>query len=163
MQGEIVLACEADLERILQIYEIAKKYMHENGNPHQWNGAYPDRKTLENDIACKRLYVYKVADVIHGVFVLLLDKEPTYDYVEGGQWLNEEPYGTIHRIASSREIKGFFRTCLDFCRKQTKNIRVDTHQDNLVMQHLAEKHGFVRCGIIYLKDGNPRIAYHYCE
>ena len=30
MQGEIVLACEADLERILQIYEIAKKYMHEN-------------------------------------------------------------------------------------------------------------------------------------
>lgn len=27
------------------------------------------------------------------------------------------------------------------------------------MQHLLEKYGFVRCGIIYLPDGAPRIAY----
>lgn len=163
MQGEIVSACEADLERILQIYESAKKYMHENGNPNQWNGAYPDRATLENDIVCNRLYVYKIAGKIQGVFVLLLDKETTYEYIEGGQWLNEEPYGTIHRIAGSREITGFFGVCLEFCRKQIKNIRLDTHEDNHVMQHLAEKHGFVRCGRIYLKDGNPRIAYHLGE
>lgn len=163
MQEEIVLARWEELGRILEIYDIAKKYMHENGNPNQWNGAYPDRATLEKDIACNRLYVYKKAGVIHGVFVLLLDAEPTYEYIEGGQWLNDEAYGTIHRIASSGEVSGFFAKCLQFCKKKTANIRVDTHHDNQVMQHLAVKHGFVRCGIIYLKDGNPRIAYHLCE
>ena len=29
------------------------------------------------------------------------------------------------------------------------------------MQHLLEKNGFVRCGIIHLADGAPRIAYQF--
>lgn len=43
--------------------------------------------------------------------------------------------------------------------EQSDNIRVDTHKDNLVMQHILEKRGFRRCGIIYVKDGTERIAY----
>ena len=39
------------------------------------------------------------------------------------------------------------------------NLRIDTHQDNKVMQHVVEKHGFTRRGIIYIADGSPRIAY----
>lgn len=39
-----------DLERILEIYEIAKAFMRQTGNPHQWNSRYPDSKTLEEDI-----------------------------------------------------------------------------------------------------------------
>ena len=27
------------------------------------------------------------------------------------------------------------------------------------MQHLLEKHGFSYCGIIYLANGDPRLAY----
>lgn len=27
------------------------------------------------------------------------------------------------------------------------------------MQHKIEKNGFTRCGIIYITDGSPRIAY----
>ena len=27
------------------------------------------------------------------------------------------------------------------------------------MQHLIEKNGFKRCGIIHIADGSPRIAY----
>lgn len=160
---EIILACGSDLDRILEIYQIAKEYMRKNGNPNQWNGSYPDRETLQVDIEKQRLYVCKKEDMIYGVFVLLLEKEPTYDYVEGGQWLNDEPYGTIHRIASSGEIKGMFEICLDFCRKKVANIRVDTHHDNHTMQHLAQKYGFQRCGMIFLKNGSPRIAYHYVD
>ncbi len=163
-QEQITHACMADLDRILEIYAIAKKYMHENGNPHQWNGAYPDRETLEQDIACNRLYVYKNNGVIHGVFVLLLEKELTYDYIEDGQWLNDMPYGTIHRIASSREVKGIFGKSLHFCAEMLASLgydslRIDTHHDNHTMQYLAEKYGFARCGIIYLRNGEPRIAY----
>jgi hypothetical protein len=26
-----------------------------------------------------------------------------------------------------------------------------------------EKNGFTKCGIIYVKDGTPRIAYHWTD
>jgi len=67
-----------------------------NGNPNQWNGAYPDPETLRIDIEKQRLYVYKKAGSIHGVFMLLLEEEPTYAYIEDGSWREETPYGTIH-------------------------------------------------------------------
>ena len=58
-------------------------------------------------------------------------------------------------------MKGLFSQCLEFCRTICPEIRVDTHHDNRTMQHLAEKYGFQRCGIIYVRDGSPRIAYQY--
>ena len=41
------------------------------------------------------------------------------------------------------------------------NIRVDTHARNLPMRAKIEARGFVRCGIIHVADGTPRIAYQY--
>ena len=37
--------------------------------------------------------------------------------------------------------------------------RADTHADNKIMQHLLEKNGFTRCGVIHVADGSPRFAY----
>ena len=79
-----------------------------------------------------------------------------------GQWGSEEPYGTIHRIASDGS-GGVFAACLSWCRGQIGHLRIDTHRDNHVMQHIVEKHGFQRRGIIYIADGTPRIAYEYIE
>ena len=39
------------------------------------------------------------------------------------------------------------------------NIRIDTHRDNRIMRHNIEKHGFAYCGIIYLANGDERLAY----
>jgi hypothetical protein len=39
------------------------------------------------------------------------------------------------------------------------NIRIDTHRDNVPMLSLLDKSGFERCGIIYLKNGDERIAF----
>ena len=156
---EIVTAKEADLPRILEIYDIAKAYMGANGNPNQWNGAYPDLETLRTDIEKQRLYVYKKDGRIHGVFMLLLEEEPTYAYIEGGSWREETPYGTIHRLSGDGEVKGLFAKCVAFCEKKVPYLRADTHFDNHTMQHLLEKNGFERRGIIYLKNGDPRIAY----
>lgn len=33
------------------------------------------------------------------------------------------------------------------------------HKDNKITRHLIEKNGFAKCGIIYVADGSPRIAY----
>lgn len=156
---EIVTATEADLPRILEIYDIAKAYMRANGNPNQWNGAYPDSETLRTDIEKQRLYVYKKAGSIHGVFMLLMEEEPTYAYIEDGSWREETPYGTIHRLAGDGEVRGLFTKCVAFCESKVKYLRADTHFDNHTMQHLLEKNGFERRGIIYLKNGDPRIAY----
>ena len=155
----ILLAREEDLPRILEIYDIAKAYMRANGNPNQWNGAYPDPETLRTDIEEQRLYVYKKNGRIHGVFMLLLEEEPTYSYIENGSWREETPYGTIHRLAGDGEVKGLFAKCVAFCEKKVPYLRADTHFDNHTMQHLLEKNGFERRGIIYLKNGDPRIAY----
>ena len=156
---EIVTAKEADLPRILEIYDIAKAYMGANGNPNQWNGAYPDLETLRTDIEKQRLYVYKKDGRIHGVFMLLLEEEPTYAYIEGGSWREETPYGTIHRLSGDGEVKGLFAKCVAFCEKKVPYLRADTHFDNHTMQHLLEKNSFERRGIIYLKNGDSRIAY----
>lgn len=155
----ILLAKEEDLPRIMEIYDIAKAYMRANGNPNQWNGAYPDPETLRTDIEKQRLYVYKKDGRIHGVFMLLLEEEPTYAYIEDGNWREERPYGTIHRLAGGGEVRGLFAKCVAFCESKVKYLRADTHFDNHTMQHLLEKNGFERRGIIYLKNGDPRIAY----
>lgn len=160
---QITLADLADLDAIMAIYTYAKGYMAATGNPNQWNGTYPERELLEQDIAKKQLYVYKVENRVHAVFAFIIGADVTYTYIEDGAWLNDAPYGTIHRLASDGECKGVLDKCVAYCRAQTDNLRADTHHDNQIMQHLLEKHGFKRCGIIYLQSGVPRIAYHYVD
>ena len=146
-----------DLDEIEKIYASARSFMAENGNPTQWVDGYPQRDLLAEDIHQNQLYVAEKTGEISGVFMFVIGQDPTYTYIEDGAWLSEAPYGTIHRIASSGS--GLFSAALDFCRSKCSHIRVDTHADNKPMQHLAEKHGFTRCGIIYVQDGTPRIAY----
>ena len=73
--------------------------------------------------------------------------------------MNEKPYGVIHRIASSGKVGGVFSACLEWCSRYVDNIRIDTHRDNRVMQELSLRHGFRCCGIIYLANGDERIAF----
>ena len=39
------------------------------------------------------------------------------------------------------------------------HLRIDTHENNRPMRHLCESRGFTQCGIIYVDDGSPRIAF----
>ncbi len=67
--------------------------------------------------------------------------------------------GTLHRVAGDGKAHGIFDAIAKFCEQKISHLRIDTHEDNKVMQHLIEKNGFQRCGIIYVEDGSPRIAY----
>lgn len=153
---KIRLAKEADLSVILEIYETARKFMVENGNPTQWINGYPRPEMLLNDMALNRLYVVEEAETIKGVFVFFVGNDPTYAYIEGS-WRSDAPYGVIHRIAGVGG--GIFTTALEYCLGQIDHMRIDTHEDNKPMQHVVEKAGFCRRGIIYVEDGTPRIAY----
>ena len=150
-------AVTADLNEIEKIYEYARGFMAANGNPTQWQNGYPQRDMLEDDVAQGKLYVVLDDGKIVGVFMYVIGNDPTYSYIEDGDWMSDEIYGTIHRIASCKS--GVFAAALEFCRSRCNHVRVDTHADNKPMQHLAEKYGFQRCGTIYVEDGTPRIAY----
>ena len=152
-------ADEGDLDTLRSIYDRAREYMASYGNTTQWKAGYPPRETLENDIEKHQLYVVEQDGRVHGVFAFILGADPTYSYIENGAWLDDSDYGTIHRIASDGEIKGMFATVLAYCSGINSHIRIDTHENNAVMRHLILKNGFAQCGTIYLKNGEPRIAF----
>ena len=159
---KIRLAQLDELDEILKIYEYAKKFMIETGNPTQWAGGYPQRELLEQDIANGGLYVVTEETGICGVFYFVIGPDDTYTIIENGAWNSDKTYGTIHRIAGNG-TGGVFGAALEFCRSQIDYLRIDTHEENKVMQHVVTKHGFKACGIIYTDDGTPRIAFDRME
>ena len=160
---QIELATKAQLDGILEIYAAARAYMREHGNSSQWTGGYPSRELLERDIDGGQLYLCTEDGEICGVFCYFEGEDPTYRRIYEGAWLNDAPYGVIHRIAVARHCRGVASFCFSHCYQRCKNLKIDTHADNLPMQNALSKNGFARCGIIYLENGDPRIAYQRCE
>ncbi len=152
-------AAYQDLDIILEIYSYARSLMVITGNPNQWGEEHPRRGLIEQDITRGISYVCEDDHGIQGVFVVILGEDHTYAYIEDGKWLNDDSYGTIHRIASAGKVKGVATQCFDWCYDICRNLRIDTHEDNKIMQHLVVKSGFEKCGRIYVDDGSPRIAY----
>ncbi len=152
-------AVPEDLDDIMRNYACARAYMIETGNATQWGKNHPARELIEEDIANGIGFVGIGEDgQVCCVFAFILGDDPSYGQIEGA-WLNDEPYGTIHRLASDGTQRGAFSACLSFCKERCANIRADTHTNNLTMQHLFEKHGFIKCGMVIVEDGTPRIAY----
>lgn len=145
---------------IMPVYESAKLFMRKSGNMTQWTGGYPSAEVISKDIANGNHYIVTTATgKVAVVFSFIVGADPTYSYIEDGQWLNDKPYSTIHRIASGGIQPGTLDTALDFCFKAIDNIRIDTHADNTPMLSALSRNGFTRCGIIYISDGTPRIAF----
>ena len=151
-------AVREDLPRIEEIYAYARKFMAENGNPYQWGTTTPPTYQLEDDIEKGDLYVLVQNNVIHGVFYFYIGPDPTYGIIDDGCWRSDTPYGTIHRIAGDGS-GGVLAAAVAFGKQLINHIRIDTHHDNKIMQQAVLKYGFHRSGIIYLEDGDPRIAY----
>lgn len=149
-----------DIEAIMSCYDIAKQYMRKSGNLTQWINGYPSRELIIEDINRGINYVGQDEDNdIVMVFAFIIGNDPTYNIIENGEWLDESPYGTIHRLASTGKYRGILKICIDYCLSYINNIRLDTHADNLTMQKSTERLGFKKCGIIYCQDSTPRIAY----
>ena len=150
-----------DLDVIMEIYSVAQDFMIESGNPTQWGRTYPGRDLIARDIDDGVCHLVCEGDEVHGVFALFDGVEASYEYIEDGQWLNDEEYLTIHRIARDGRAHGILKCAVDYCKAISDNIRIDTHNSNLVMQRQIEKNVFKRCGTVYVRDGTSRIAYHW--
>jgi RimJ/RimL family protein N-acetyltransferase len=156
---EIRKTTQEDLEEVLRIYDEARRFMRASGNAIQWTGGYPGEDLILDDIRKGWSYICCAGDEIAAVFTLATGEDPTYKTIHNGEWLNDRPYGTVHRIAVAVHNNGVARFCLNWCVEKCRNIRVDTHEVNRPMRSLLEKCGFQYCGVIYLPDGSPRFAY----
>ena len=164
-------ATEADIPAVLPVFEAAKAIMRADGNHDQWGApGFPGDALLLRDIARGGGFVIEISPhdpsglgrndsvSIVAYFALLPSPEPTYSHIDGA-WLTDEPYGVIHRIASYPEVHGIFSAIIDFAAARYPHLRIDTHRDNRIMQHLIDAAGFTYCGIIWLEDGTERLAY----
>lgn len=156
----IRLAEPSDMQAVMQVMDAAKQIMRASGNLHQWVNGYPSEAVITADIDRRVGYVIEEAGRIIAYFAFIPSPEPTYAQIYDGQWLDDErPYHVIHRIGSYPDEHGIFRSIMDYCFSHDPNIRIDTHRNNLIMQHNILKRGFTYCGIIYLASGDERLAY----
>ena len=159
---------KSDKEAVMKIYDDAKVYMANSGNPDQWNGSYPDEFLIDDDIKAKRSYVCVDGGQIAAVFMLMFEDDKSYDKIYEGSWLNDEPYSVIHRIAVADNMhgKGIAKACIDFCREECLkrglyNLKIDTYKDNIPMQKTLTKYGFSHCGTVYVDGVLKRMGYQY--
>ena len=154
----------ADLPAVMQIYKEGREIMADSGNPTQWANNHPARAIVEADIAAGHSYVCEKVcgneKRVVAVFFFDTTPDPTYAKIDGA-WLNDAPYGVIHRIARAKspEAKGAGAFCLNWCFDQIPNIRIDTHRDNGPMLNMLGKLGYKYCGIIWLANGDERLAF----
>ncbi len=154
-----------DLNTIMKIIDEGKEAL-KNNNVNQWQNGYPNEETVLNDINKNESYVLEYNGEIIGTLALSFNGEKTYDKIYEGKWLSENKYAVMHRIAVSK-VKGIKNIGSELLKESEaicisrgiKNIKIDTHEENIAMQRLLQKNNYKYCGIIYLLDGNKRIAF----
>ena len=159
-------ATEKDISFMMEIINAAKKFFKENGID-QWQNGNPNSDVLLNDIKNGESFVVvDENDSICATAMISMRGEPTYNEIFDGKWINNSQFGVIHRVAVSPSAKksGLASMLVSYAERQTRaagfsSLRADTHDDNIPMQKMLEKNGFVYCGNIFLSDGAPRRAY----
>lgn len=151
----------ADIDTVMRMYDHSRSVMRANGNFTQWVG-YPTRDDIIEDIRrdASRLIVTDGQPI--GTFAAVPGIEPTYGVIAHGRWIdNVTPYATVHRMAAMPNTHGIADVAFAYSKEQYDHLRVDTHADNHAMRHIMDKEGFVYCGIVFMDDGSPRVAYEW--
>ena len=154
-----------DVPKIMEIISAAKSYMKES-NIDQWQDGYPNEDSINEDINTGRAYVLEDDGKVIATAYLSFDGESDYDKIYDGEWIKNDKFAVVHRVAVSDELKGqgiagkVFKFIEDICYdKKVYDIKIDTHRDNKSMQRFLTKNGFKKCGIVYLADGAERIGF----
>ena len=165
---KILNANSDDIISISELFDEARKTIASLGID-QWQNGYPSKDIIEEDISLSRSYCVKEDEKLCGTFVMITDGEPTYDKIYDGHWITGDDnynYVAIHRVAVSVSMRGrgistaIIEYVSEFARNLNRSsLRIDTHKGNVVMRRMLEKHGFKYCGIIFLQNGEERVAY----
>ena len=165
---EITRAKSRNINELIDLFSEARETISRLGID-QWQNGYPSKEIIEEDIELNRLYVVMSDNKLCGTFVMINDGEPTYDHIFNGNWLtgnDSTSYIAIHRVAIAVAARGqgistkIINYAIEYAKSLSRDsLRIDTHEGNIVMRRMLEKHGFKYCGIIYLENGDARVAY----
>ena len=154
-----------DIDRIMDIMHQAQEYLKSRGVD-QWQDGYPQPEIILNDIENEESYVAEMDGRVAGTLVISFRGEETYDEIYEGEWLSNDDYCVVHRVAMDINYRGkglasdMLKYAEQLCKeKNIKSIKIDTHLDNKVMRGLISKNGYKYCGIIYLNNGDKRVGY----
>ena len=148
-----------DLDFIWNILQQAIQKRKEEGSD-QWQDGYPNPDVIKDDIYNGFAYVVKQnnSDII--AYVAISDKEEIAYNDLVGEWITDNQYIAIHRLAVSQEIKikglGTWimleaeKVALS---KNINSIRVDTNFDNVGMLRVFEKLDYHYCGEVLYRGG----------
>lgn len=135
----------------------------------QWQGSYPDTAAVASDIAAGTNRVLTVNGAVVGTASLITGPDPFYKFIEGKGWQNPDSsdYYVIHRFAIGDSGRGkhlarvFMSNLLsELYARGARDVRIDTHPDNHIMQHVVTSNGFQAVGTVYLDEPVPeRLAY----
>jgi len=157
------LAKDKDLKAIMAILDGAKAYLKTQGLT-QWQFGYPNHETVQADIKELAGFVLIADSKIVGYAAMIQGEDPSYTAIEDGSWVTNEStiveYVAIHRFALSAELRGqrlsarFMSALLTIAYQSgTRDIRIDTHPNNLPMQAVVASNGFEKRGIIHITEG----------
>lgn len=152
------LARPEELDEIWALVRRAVAQMIAWGSD-QWGEDYPYPEAYAEDIDRGELWcVTDESGVILGVAALTRRHEEDY---EGLPFRCPEPAVTMHRVAVDPCAMGRGVAALLFEqfqkegeRQGVESLRIDTYSENKRMQHLIEKHGFVRLGEFFYPGRN---------
>ena len=152
-----------EAEIIWQILQQAIERRRKDGS-NQWQDGYPNQEVVKTDISLGKGYVLEIDNAIAAYAALVFNDEPAY-YEIIGDWLTNDDFLVIHRVAVSDDFLGkgiavlLFQKLEDFAMEnQVFSIKVDTNFDNLAMLHILEKLDYQYCGEVYFR-GSARKAF----
>lgn len=149
----------------MELIEQGRAYLKAQGID-QWQQGYPDADCIRGDLAAGKGYFFTDGKEILGYLCIDLDGEPAYQDIKGS-WLTgrNAGYMVIHRLAFDAKCRGrglaaqVFRLAESMCREiGIGSIRIDTDEENKIMQRVLEKSGFLFCGTIWFAN-SIKIAF----
>lgn len=147
-----------DLPQIESIIQDGKRHLAAQ-HIDQWQGIYPDTKILVDDIQNGHTMILVEDYEVLGAAAVIPGPDDSYQDIDGKWLTDDDSYVAIHRVAVSANHRGhglagklfnaIFEEVDNF--DSIKGIRIDTHPDNLGMQHIIEKSGFTKTGTVEVK------------
>lgn len=158
-------AVGTDKAEIAAILKAAITFLREQ-NINQWQGNSVTIEHIMPAIEQGKAFAWVNTTGDIQAFAVLEEHDAYYDNLTSGEWSYDLPYYAIHRVMIAPASRGrgitavVFRDIERIAKAHKKQVlRIDTHPENLRMQHIITKMGFTETGEIQHADGTPRITY----
>lgn len=161
-----------DVPAIVATLEAGRALLAADGIDQWQNGTGPDVDLVTEDVERGWGRVFLVDGQVAATAALIDEPEPNYAHMLEGAWQVRgdaaAPYATIHRVAVAPAFRGmhvaqrFYARLIEEARARGfAEIRVDTHADNVRMQHVIASAGFTRACTVLIGNNPKDLRWAY--